>query len=267
MNKRFRTALIYSAALPLVGVFAAPAFATVPSCSQFDSDSLSTQTGVFTCVVAPDVVSLDAIVTGAGGAGGGGVRNSFGGAGALVTTTIPVTPGETLTVEVGSGGHEPTSSSLAQGGGGGGDEKASRAGEDVGDGGRAAVGSFRRSIAEVQFVAHVASAGGAEAEGGGGAAAHGRAGQLGKHEGRVDLPCELDGNRGVGAIGDIHGRLDLFEQLLANGAAIVWSFALTFGIMMALKVTIGVRANAEDESNGLDLALHGERVDGQFLWR
>lgn len=120
MNQRFRTALIYTAALPLVGVFAAPAFATVPSCSQFDSDTLSNQTGVFTCVVAPDVVSLDAIVTGAGGAGGGGVRNSFGGAGALVTTTIPVTPGETLTVEVGSGGHEPTSSSLAQGGGGGG---------------------------------------------------------------------------------------------------------------------------------------------------
>ena len=52
----------------------------------------------------------------------------------------------------------------------------------------------------------------------------------------------------------------LLEQAIANGAAIVWSFALTFAIMLALKATIGVRVSAEDESNGLDLALHGERA-------
>jgi Amt family ammonium transporter len=55
------------------------------------------------------------------------------------------------------------------------------------------------------------------------------------------------------------GSLELLgEQALANGAAIVWSFALTFGIMTVLKQTIGVRVNLETETAGLDLVEHGE---------
>ena len=55
------------------------------------------------------------------------------------------------------------------------------------------------------------------------------------------------------------GNIDLLlEQLLANGAAMVWSFVITFGIMVALKKTIGVRVSADDEATGLDLALHSE---------
>jgi len=50
----------------------------------------------------------------------------------------------------------------------------------------------------------------------------------------------------------------LFEQLLANAAAIVWSFVLTFAIMIVLKKTIGVRVDDEHEATGLDLALHSE---------
>ena len=50
----------------------------------------------------------------------------------------------------------------------------------------------------------------------------------------------------------------LAEQALANGAAIVWSFVLTFGIMKLLARTIGVRVDAEAEATGLDLALHSE---------
>ena len=50
----------------------------------------------------------------------------------------------------------------------------------------------------------------------------------------------------------------LLEQALANGSAIVWSFALTFGIMKVLQRTIGVRVDVEAESTGLDLALHSE---------
>ena len=50
----------------------------------------------------------------------------------------------------------------------------------------------------------------------------------------------------------------LVEQAIANGDAIVWSFVLTFVIMMALKKTIGVRVSPETESTGLDLAEHGE---------
>jgi Amt family ammonium transporter len=50
----------------------------------------------------------------------------------------------------------------------------------------------------------------------------------------------------------------LFEQLLANVAAMVWSFALTFAIMIVLKKTVGVRVSEEQEATGLDLAQHGE---------
>ena len=50
----------------------------------------------------------------------------------------------------------------------------------------------------------------------------------------------------------------LIEQALANGVAIVWSFALTLVIMIALKKTIGVRVDEADEQTGLDLALHAE---------
>ena len=50
----------------------------------------------------------------------------------------------------------------------------------------------------------------------------------------------------------------LGEQALANGAAIVWSFAITLAIMVVLKATIGVRVDEETEYTGLDLAVHGE---------
>jgi hypothetical protein len=50
----------------------------------------------------------------------------------------------------------------------------------------------------------------------------------------------------------------LGEQLLANVAAIVWSFALTFGIMKVLDATIGVRVSDDVETSGLDLAEHAE---------
>jgi Amt family ammonium transporter len=50
----------------------------------------------------------------------------------------------------------------------------------------------------------------------------------------------------------------LGEQLLANVVTIIWSFIVTFGIMKALDVTIGVRVSVEIESVGLDLAEHAE---------
>ena len=50
----------------------------------------------------------------------------------------------------------------------------------------------------------------------------------------------------------------LFEQAIANGAAVVWSFILTFVIMKVLDATIGVRAEEQAELTGLDLALHAE---------
>jgi Amt family ammonium transporter len=50
----------------------------------------------------------------------------------------------------------------------------------------------------------------------------------------------------------------LGEQLLANVAAIVWSFVLTFVILKVLDVTVGIRVSAETEAVGLDLREHAE---------
>jgi Amt family ammonium transporter len=54
---------------------------------------------------------------------------------------------------------------------------------------------------------------------------------------------------GVGLLG---------EQLLANAVTIVYSFAVTFGIMKALQATIGIRVSEEEEALGLDAAEHAE---------
>ena len=50
----------------------------------------------------------------------------------------------------------------------------------------------------------------------------------------------------------------LLEQLLANGVTIIYSFVVTFGIAKALQATIGLRASADDESEGLDITQHIE---------
>jgi ammonium transporter, Amt family len=50
----------------------------------------------------------------------------------------------------------------------------------------------------------------------------------------------------------------LMEQIIANGAAILWSFPLTFIILKVLDVTMGIRVSEETEVAGLDLREHAE---------
>jgi Amt family ammonium transporter len=50
----------------------------------------------------------------------------------------------------------------------------------------------------------------------------------------------------------------LGEQALANAVTIVYSFVVTYLIMMALKATIGIRVTDEEENMGLDSVEHGE---------
>ena len=59
----------------------------------------------------------------------------------------------------------------------------------------------------------------------------------------------LDGNAG-----------QIWTQFLGTLVTIVWSGAATFGILMALKYTIGLRVAKEIEIEGLDLRLHGEII-------
>jgi Amt family ammonium transporter len=50
----------------------------------------------------------------------------------------------------------------------------------------------------------------------------------------------------------------LVEQVIAAGVTIVYSMAVTFLIVKALDVTIGIRVKDEDEAVGLDQSQHGE---------
>lgn len=74
-------------------------------------------------LIVPDgVTSITVKAWGAGGSGGGindAIKGGAGGAGAFVTGLIPTTPGSTLTIVVGEGGHAPTGARYTAFGGGG----------------------------------------------------------------------------------------------------------------------------------------------------
>lgn len=53
----------------------------------------------------------------------------------------------------------------------------------------------------------------------------------------------------------------VLTQFYGTVATILWSAGATWAILMVTKALVGLRPSAEDEVQGLDLALHGERVD------
>ena len=89
-----------------------------PSCLGFDSAGA---TGVMSCDVPSGVTILRFVADGAGGGGAGGTASTgadgAGGSGARVTYDMSVTAGETLTIEVGTGGASTSSRDGAGGGG------------------------------------------------------------------------------------------------------------------------------------------------------
>lgn len=54
------------------------------------------------------------------------------------------------------------------------------------------------------------------------------------------------------------GADQLGKQLVAAGATLVFSFVMTAIIVWVLERTIGFRVAADDETSGVDLALHAE---------
>ncbi|MFK7904352.1 MAG: ammonium transporter, partial [Chitinophagales bacterium] len=53
------------------------------------------------------------------------------------------------------------------------------------------------------------------------------------------------------------GLDQLLNQLIGTVAVGVFTFAFAFGLMYALKVTVGVRVSEEHEAEGLDYSEHG----------
>jgi len=56
------------------------------------------------------------------------------------------------------------------------------------------------------------------------------------------------------------GDGDFVTQLVGTGAVVIWSALASFIILLLLKVTLGLRVSEEEESEGLDVSLHGENA-------
>ena len=55
--------------------------------------------------------------------------------------------------------------------------------------------------------------------------------------------------------------MELFKaQAIAVGATVVFSGVMTFIILKVVDVMVGLRVSEEEEREGLDVVLHGERI-------
>ena len=64
---------------------------------------------------------------------------------------------------------------------------------------------------------------------------------------------------GFGALGEGVTRGEqILDQIIGIGASWGWSFVVTSVILLAIKFTIGLRVNEQEEEAGLDLSQHGE---------
>jgi len=50
-------------------------------------------------------------------------------------------------------------------------------------------------------------------------------------------------------------------QALSVAATLLYGGAMSAAILLILKKTIGIRVTPEEEETGLDLALHGEKIE------
>ena len=62
-----------------------------------------------------------------------------------------------------------------------------------------------------------------------------------------------------GSVADLNIGAQLVKQAAGVGATLVWSGVLTFIIIKVVDGMIGIRVSAEEETTGLDLALHNEQ--------
>jgi Amt family ammonium transporter len=66
--------------------------------------------------------------------------------------------------------------------------------------------------------------------------------------------------------GLIDGQPDqMLRQLAAIGATWGYSFVMTFGILKALDLVMGLRVSHEEELVGVDISQHGERAYAEVL--
>jgi Amt family ammonium transporter len=87
---------------------------------------------------------------------------------------------------------------------------------------------------------------------------HGVGGTLGAFVTGIFATADVNANLDTNLKGIVGGSLWI-EQLKAMGVTVVLAVVATAVIAYALKATLGLRPNADDEETGLDLSDHGER--------
>ena len=91
---------------------------------------------------------------------------------------------------------------------------------------------------------------------------HGVSGTLGMLATGIFATAAVSG----GAAGLIDGQADqIGRQLAAIGAIGAYSFVMTFGILKALDLVMGLRVSEEEELVGVDISQHGERAYAEAL--
>jgi Amt family ammonium transporter len=91
--------------------------------------------------------------------------------------------------------------------------------------------------------------------------AHGTGGVVGALLTGVFASAAWGGTNGL-----IHGNASLvLKQLIGVVATIVWSGAMTYALLAAIRLVMPLRVDARDEASGLDVAEHGEEgyTDGE----
>jgi Amt family ammonium transporter len=77
----------------------------------------------------------------------------------------------------------------------------------------------------------------------------------------INGSCSTTIDKVTGCFGLLYGNPgQVLIQLEGIAATIVWTSIGTAVILYAIKFTIGLRVTPEQETEGLDLALHGEQV-------
>ena len=64
----------------------------------------------------------------------------------------------------------------------------------------------------------------------------------------------------IGELTDLSRGEQIVRQLIAIGVSLGWAFFTTMGILLALKYTIGLRVDEQQEVEGLDISQHGEEA-------
>ena len=64
----------------------------------------------------------------------------------------------------------------------------------------------------------------------------------------------------IGELTDLSRGEQVVRQLIAIGVSFGWAFVTTMAILLALKYTIGLRVDEQQEAEGLDISQHGEEA-------